>query len=460
MKLAPGAHIHILGIAGHAMRGVALAAVDLGYIVTGTDETAYSPGSDWLDQQGITWHKTADVSHIEGVDLVVLGGGVAIDQTELVAAQDAGIAIQSYPEFVSTLIPTDNRIVVTGTHGKTTTTSFIAWLLESAGRKPDFLVGIQPKNFESSVRLGGGDVAVLEGDEYRSSRLDTSSKFSHYQTKTAIITSIEMDHPDLFADLAAVRKRFEGLVENLPEDGLLVYCNDSQIIREVASKSTAQAVSYGTANAHWRALNTEFTALGISFDLQHDDEHIGTFNVPLFGAHNVSNATAALAVCLSQGISAEDLQAGCDSFLGASRRFERVSKAEDTITVVDDYAHHPTEVAATIAAAKQHFNGKIYTVFQPHTYSRTQSLLNEYQACFKNADAAYVVDIEGARETGVSADISSESLATEPNVHYVADRAQLINDLKSSMQPGDVLLSMSVNGYQNFASEINGILNA
>lgn len=460
MKLAPESHIHILGIAGHAMRGVALAAVDLGYKVTGTDETAYSPGSDWLDEQGITWYKKADSVHIDGVDLLVLGGGVATDQIELVAAQAAGVTVQSYPEFVSTLISTDNRIVVTGTHGKTTTTSFIAWLLESAGRNPDFLVGIQPKNFASSVRLGGGEVAVLEGDEYRSSRLDTSSKFSHYQAKTAIITSIEMDHPDMFADLAAVRERFEGLVANLPEDGLLVYCGDSEIIREVALKSKAEAVSYGTDDAHWRALNTEFTSQGIEFDLHHDDEHIGRFVVPLFGEHNVSNATAALAVGLSQGISADDLQAGAKSFLGASRRFERVSSTGDKITVIDDYAHHPTEVAATLAAAKQHFTGKIYAVFQPHTYSRTQSLLKEYQSCFNDADAAYIVDIEGAREAGVTVDITSESLATEPNVNYASDRTQLINDLTESMKPGDVLLSMSVNGYQNFAAEINRALNS
>lgn len=442
------------------MRGVALAAIDLGYKVTGTDETAYSPGSDWLDAKGITWYTTPDAMHLEGVDLLVLGGGVAVDQVELVAAQEAGLVIQSYPEFVSTLIPTDNRIVVTGTHGKTTTTSFIAWLLESAGRKPDFLVGIQPKNFASSVRLGGGDVAVLEGDEYRSSRLDTSSKFSHYAAKTAIITSIEMDHPDLFADLTEVRQRFEGLVENLPEDGLLVYCDDSQIIREVAANSKAQAVSYGTASSHWQAVNTEFNKDGISFDLQHDGELMGSFLVPLYGAHNVSNATAALAVCLSQGISIEDLQAGARTFLGASRRFERVSAPQDQITVVDDYAHHPTEVAATLAAARQHFTGKIYAVFQPHTYSRTQSLLKEYQACFNDADAAYIVDIEGAREAGVSADITSEALVTESNVHYAANRDQLIHNLKESMDPGDVLLSMSVNGYQGFAQEMNKLLNS
>lgn len=460
MKLANGAHIHILGIAGHAMAGVALAAKNLDYQVTGTDETAYEPMSGWLTEQGITWYREADEAHLEGVDLVVLGGGVAVDHSELLAAQQQGIAIQSYPELVSSLISTDNRIAVTGTHGKTTTTSLIAWLLEHAGKQPDYLVGIKPKNFESSVRLGDSKVAVLEGDEYRSSRLDISSKFSHYQPKQAIITSIEMDHPDLFADLAAVTERFEGLVQNLPEDGLLLYCNESETVRDVAAKSKAPAQSYGGENADWQVLNTKYISSGISFDLQHGSEIVGSFEAPMYGQHNVLNATAALAVCLAQGVPVETLQAGIKEFLGASRRFERISAADDKITVVDDYAHHPTEVAATLGAAKRHFGTKIYAIFQPHTYSRTQSLLKEYQECFGAADQAYVVDIEGAREAGVSADITAAALANDTNVHYAADRAELLETLKSSVQPGDVVISMSVNGYQDFAQELNKTLNS
>jgi len=451
--------IHILGIAGHAMAGVALAAKKLGNEVTGTDETAYEPMSSWLTEQGITWYQQADEKHLEDVDLLVLGGGVAEDHVELKAAQEADIQVKSYPELVSSLIETDNRIVVTGTHGKTTTTSFIAWLLESAGRKPDYLVGIKPKNFESSVRLEQGSVAVLEGDEYRSSRIDTSSKFSHYQAKTAIITSIEMDHPDLFADLEAVKERFEGVVENLPADGHLVYCDESEVAAQVATLSQAKVESYGGADSDWRTVNTEFNTEGISFDLYHADEQLGRFDVPLYGEHNVLNSTAALAVCLEQGISVKDLQVGAKSFLGASRRFERVSADGASITVIDDYAHHPTEVAATLSAAKQHFNAKVVAIFQPHTYSRTQSLLNEYQECFGDADQAYIVDIEGAREAGLEKEVSSADIATAPNVEYVADRSTLLNNLKQITKPGDVVVCMTVNGYQNIASEINTALN-
>lgn len=459
MKLSDGAHIHILGIAGHAMRGVALAARELGYTVTGTDETAYAPGSDWLDEAGITWWREASPDHLQDVDLLVLGGGVAADHAELIAAQQKNIRIQSYPELVSELISTDNRIVVTGTHGKTTTTSLIAWLLESAGKNPDFLIGIQPKNFDTSVHLHHGEVAVLEGDEYRSSRLDTSSKFNHYAPKTAIITSIEMDHPDLFADLAAVRERFEGLVANLPADGYLVY-HDDDIVRDVASKSSVKTESYGGDNSDWRATDVTYDEQGIGFTLNHRDEAIGEFRVGLYGEHNVLNATAGLAICLAQDVSIQQLQEGAASFLGASRRFERVSDQDSKVTVIDDYAHHPTEVAATIAAAKLHFSGRVIAVFQPHTYSRTQSLLKEYQACFAQADAAYIVDIEGARETGTEITVTSADVAVADNVTHMTSRQELLDTLKANVKPGDVLLCMSVNGYDNFAAEINTLINS
>ena len=441
------------------MAGVALAAKNLGFTVTGTDTTAYEPMSTWLSEQGIIWYKNASEAHLQGVDLLVLGGGIAEDHVELLAAQSQGITIQSYPELVDSLISTRNRIVVTGTHGKTTATSLIAWLLDSAGQNPDYLIGIKPKNFTSSVRLGDGKVAVLEGDEYRSSRLDTSSKFSHYQPMSAIITSIEMDHPDLFKDIEEVKERFTSLVASIPDDGHIVYCNESSVVREVVAGANCNVQSYGKAG-DWQALNTKYNELGLSFDVQHGNEQLGSIEVPLYGEHNVLNSLAALAICLQQGVSFEQLQAGARTFLGASRRFERVSAPQAGVTVIDDYAHHPTEVAATLAAAKQHFNGRVYAVFQPHTYSRTQSLLKEYQSCFADAYKAYVVDIEGAREATVSSEVTAQSLATEPNVTYMPDRAELLQAIKLDAKPGDVVVCMTVNGYQQIAQELNSIINA
>jgi UDP-N-acetylmuramate: L-alanyl-gamma-D-glutamyl-meso-diaminopimelate ligase len=446
-------HVHILGIAGHAMAGVALAASKLGYTVTGTDEGAYPPMSTWLTKQGINYWTTPDLAHLEGVTMLVLGGGVKPDHPELVEAQKLKLPIKSYPELVSELLGDARRIVVTGTHGKTTTTSLISWILESAGKKPDYLIGIKPHNFDSSVRLSGSQIAVLEGDEYRSSQLDTSSKFSRYKPNVAIITAIEHDHPDLFPDLESVVERFEGLVSDLPEDGRLYYCQASEVVRDVAVTSKALHESYGEGG-DWEPRNVQFDADGIHFDLAHHDEVLGRLDVPLYGEHNVLNATAAAAVALGEGLSFEELAKGCKSFKGASRRFERVSKKGAKVVVIDDYAHHPTEAETTIDAVTKHFDGRVIAVFRPHTYSRTLGLLEEYQRAFDGADVAYIAEIEGAREAGLETQVSGADIAKATHVHYQPDRAKLVAAVVNEAKPGDVVLCMSVNGYEKLAEEL------
>ncbi len=455
--------IHILGIAGHAMRGVAYAAKQLGNEVAGTDEFAYSPGTEQLAEWGIPLYTEPDSSHLDGVDTLVIGGAVVSDHPELLQARSKGIKVSSYPEFVASLIKDERRIVVAGTHGKTTTTSLIAWILDSAGRKPDFLVGIQPNNFDSSVRLQHGDIAVLEGDEYRSSRLDTSSKFSHYRADVAVITSIEMDHPDLFADLAAVEERFEGLVRTLPPKGKLVYWSGSSEVRMAAAKSSAPTESYDLEDADWTAEDVDFTPAGIEFNLMNHEQDLGRIQVATFGQHNVLNALAAAAVTLGEGVSFDQLSQATSTFRGASRRFELVSKPDAKVMVIDDYAHHPTEVAATINAAKLHFDGRVIAVFRPHTYSRTASLMGEYQLAFEEADKAFIAEIEGAREQGSGGQpddgekVTSSAEIAEgagPNVVFEPDRAKLIEAVLVEAKPGDVVLCMTVNGYRGLAQEL------
>lgn len=447
-------HIHILGITGHAMRGVALALKERGYVVTGTDPNAYSPGTDWLDAQGIRWWREPSISHLEGVGVVVLGGGVAIDQLELIEAQKLGIKITSYPELVGELIKDSKRLVVTGTHGKTTTTSMLAWILECAGRQPDFLIGIKPNNFDSSVRLRGSKVTVLEGDEYRSSSLDMQSKFIYYKPNVVIITSIEHDHPDLFPDLQSVERRFKDLVEALPRSGRLYVCADNQAVVEVAANSAAPLSTYGAAG-EWQAQDISYLPDGIVYKLVRHNEALGMIHLPLYGLHNVLNSLAAAAVALNENVSFDELKLALLTFTGASRRFERVSAVGANVTVIDDYAHHPTEVAATVAAAKKHFDGRVIAIFRPHTYSRTQALLGEFQDAFRQTDQAYIVPIEGARERGEST-VSGADIAAGAGekVIYEPERAKLINEVLGFVKTGDVVLCMSVNGYDGFAQEL------
>lgn len=452
-------HVHILGIAGHAMRGVALALKDRGWEVTGTDENAYPPGSDWLDEHKITWWREPAVAHLDGVSLLVLGGGEPADHLELLAAQKRGIAIKSYPQVVGELVAKARRIVIAGTHGKTTTTSLITWILESAGRKPDYLIGIQPHNFDTSVRLADSDIAVLEGDEYRSSRLDITSKFIYYQADVVVITSIEHDHPDLFGDLAAVRERFTQLVTQLPHDGRLFVCDASAEAVGVAVDSGAPITTYGY-DGHWKARNVEYLPDGLSYDLVRHDEPQGRVHLPLYGEHNILNSLAAAGVSMNEGVTFEQLCDAAATFKGAARRFERVSAAAAKVTVIDDYAHHPTEVVATIAAAKRHFKGRVVAIFRPHTYSRTLALMTDYHQAFAGADQAFILPIEGAREGRAAEQTSGEDIAKGAggNISYQPDRAELIKAVAATTKPGDIVLCMSVSGYNDLAQELATVL--
>ncbi len=452
--------LHFIGIAGHTMAGLALAAKTNGYAVTGLDETAYPTdvniSAQFLDKNKITWWREADVKHIEGVDGVVVSGGTKPDHIELEAARKANVPIKSFAELWGELTADHYRIVVTGTHGKTTTASLIAWILEVAGDKPDFLIGITPKNFDASVRLAGSRVAVTEGDEYQSSQLDDHSKFDFYRPDTAVITSIEHDHPDVFADLAAVAARFKHLVSELPANGRLYYWAADPNIQPLLAGTKATKVGYGLTTADWRSGAISFNRAGLRFEAVRDGTSLGEISLPLYGEHNVLNTLAALAVTHDYGVSWETITKAVAGFKGAARRFERLTNPNDPVQVIDDYAHHPTAAAATIAAVKLHFPGRLVALYQPHTYSRTSALLAEYRQAFAGADETILLPIEGARERHLAATVSSQDIATGAagKVEVVADRAAAIAAAVRLARPGDIVLCMSVDGCQNLAGEL------
>ncbi|MDP4000383.1 MAG: UDP-N-acetylmuramate--L-alanine ligase [bacterium] len=449
-------HYHFLGIFGHAMRGVAAAVKDLGRTVTGTDE-GDSPPTDWLRKQDIRWWSKPDPRHLQGVTTVIISGRIEPDNPELVAAQRQGIPVFSFAELVGDLTKRARRIVIAGTHGKTTTTSLLAWTFESAKRHPDYLVGIQPKNFPSTVRLADGALAVIEGDEYRSSLIDDRSKFAHYRPATLILTSIEHDHPDFFQDLAAVRDRFAELIKDLPADGRLVHWAGSETVREVAEAFPGERHSYAFEDADWYPEHPRYEPDGIRFVLKHHDDTLGELIVPIYGEHNVLNAVAAAAVALQEGLSFEEVAKAFTGFKGAARRFELISEPGADITVIDDYAHHPTEARTTIRAAKLHYPGRrVIAVYQPHTYSRTKELLSEYHQAFGDADQAFITKIEDFDPKGVDLKVSGSDVAAGAGkrVRYVEDRGELLDAVVKAARPGDVILSMSVSGNDSFAQKL------
>lgn len=440
------------------MRGVAYAAKERGLEVTGTDEGAYPPGSDWLDKHRITWWKTPGKKHLEGVDRVIISGHIQPDHPELVEAQSKGIKVESFPEFIAELTKEARRIVIAGTHGKTTTTSLVTWLLESAGRKPDYLVGIKPHNFESSVRMDDSDVAVIEGDEYRASQLDTRSKFDYYRPDVLVVTSIEMDHPDFFTGIEDIKGRFKRLIQGIPSDGHLIYHQDDETVRSTVQQAAHHLATdgYGGIQAEWHAEDVDYHADGLSLTVWRGKTSQGRLTVPLYGRHNVLNSLAATAAVLSVGMTMAEVVSGAKDFKGASRRFERVTAPGAAVSVIDDYAHHPTEVSTTIDAAKLHFPGRVIAVFRPHTYSRIKELLNEYRQAFSEADTAFIAPIEGARETDTSETISGDDIArgAGEQVSYLAERPALVEAITGAVRPGDTVLCMTVNGYDNLAQEL------
>ncbi|HEX7260126.1 MAG TPA: Mur ligase family protein [Candidatus Saccharimonadia bacterium] len=453
--------LYFLGITGHTMRGLALAVQQLGYTVIGSDPGSYSvPGEDALDTAGIQWSKLADPAELKGIDGLIISGGTPADDPMLAAAKQRKIKVRSYAEFVGELAKSKRRIVVAGTHGKTTTTSLIAWLLESAGCQPDFLVGVRPHNFGSSVRLGDGRMMVLEGDEYRASTLDDHSKFWFYRPDVLVATSLEMDHPDMFTNVAAIRERFTALVKAMPKDGLMIYWAGSEELKKVAKTSAAAVQSYGI-DGDLHVDHVAFGAGGVSFDLYKEDVYQGHFSAPLYGQHNVDNATAAIAVAAAEGLSVEEIQAGLQSFRGAVRRFDIVSPPQAAIRVVDDYAHHPSEIAATIEAARLHFDGRVLAVVRPHTYSRVKELMEGYREAVQDADMAFVASIEGAREAELETVVSGADIARENGNHvvYEPNRRKLIERVVEAARPGDVVVSMTVGGYDGLAAELATRLN-
>ncbi|HEY6736494.1 MAG TPA: UDP-N-acetylmuramate--L-alanine ligase [Candidatus Saccharimonadia bacterium] len=457
-------HLYFVGITGHAMRGLAWATHELGYTVTGLDEPATDPGASWVTEHGLKWTRDFKPEYLEGVTaIIVTGAHVSDDAPVIVEAREREIPIKSYAQLVGELTTGAQVIAVGGTHGKTTTTSLITWLLDAAGRHPDYLVGIRPFNFDTNVRLTGAKIAVVEGDEYRASPLEQKSKLQYLHPDTLVLTNVEMDHPDFFADIDAVKTRFREIITALPKTGRLIVCNESHNALEVAKAAPCDVITYSLHDGgDYQARDIAYLPAGIEFDVEAYGQNLGRVAVPLYGRHNVLNSLAATCAVLKSGLSLTDVISGAEGFKGAYRRFNLLTDPDASITVIDDYAHHPTEVAATLAAAKLHFEGRrIVAVFRPHTYSRTAALLPEYEQAFTSADEVFITDIEGAREAHLAHTVSGRDVADRAgaNAHYSPSREALLHDLSANCKTGDVVVCMTVSGYEDVAGELAKQLN-
>lgn len=462
---APPAHLHFLGICGYAVSGLALCCQELGFLVTGSDEDAYPPTTEILRAAGIPFAADHDPANLDrwGVpDLVVLGNQVQPGNAELFAAGARGLAILSEAEAYRGLTAGRRRAVVCGTHGKTTTSALAAFMLDQAGCNPGFRLGATPQDFATTARLGDpreGSPFVFEGDEYTTSALDPRAKFLHWQPEIVTLLNLELDHPDLYPDLAAYEAPYRELVSELGPEGRLIYNAENPEAAQLAAGSPAASESFGVSRGDWSLL-TPPVAVGGRQHLQVRMPGGGRVEMalPNFGAHNAANALAALATAVRLGADPEAAAAAAARYHGVARRFEVLGSAGG-ITVVDDYAHHPTKLRATIAGARQQFGWDVQLVMVhvPHTYSRTRALLAEYRDTFDGLDLLVLGPIEPARERHLAGTVSSADVAalvSGVEVAMVDSADAAIREVKTRVIPPAVVVCSSVRGFDGVAARL------
>ncbi|HUT15237.1 MAG TPA: UDP-N-acetylmuramate--L-alanine ligase [Anaerolineae bacterium] len=441
-------HVHLVGIGGIGLSAIARVLHQDGYVVSGCDAQQTALTAE-LTTLGMDVRHGHHPGHIADVDLVIVSSAVPYGNPELVAARNAGKTVVKRDQVLGELMAAKVGIAVAGTHGKTTTSALISFVLTEMGLDPTFIVGGILRDVNTNARLGQGPHFVVEADEY-------DHMFLGLRPKLAVVTIIEMDHPDCFSDIGEVMSAFDRFVRLVPNDGAIIGCADgprvAELLRRLRKDRPVEVITYGLdAESTWHARNVEDNAWGGSdLTVMHHGRAIGQCQLRLAGLHNVSNALAVLAVAHCLGLDMERVLAALPGFHGVCRRFEIKGEANG-ILVIDDYAHHPTEIRATLAAARRRYGERpLWVFFQPHTYSRTKSLMAEFAKSFGDADHVVISEIYAARETdnlGITARDLVERV-THPDVRYAATLLQASEYLKHALRPGDVLLTLGAgDGY-------------
>ena len=441
-------HIHLIGIGGVSMSGIAEILHSCGFIVTGSD-TSQSEITDKLIKNHIPVKIGHDLENLERANLVVFSAAVKKEDPELVRARELNIPIVERGTFLGILTKAfKDTICISGTHGKTTTTSMISLCFLEANLDPSIQVGAYLKQINGNYRVGNSDYFIIEACEYVESYLKL-------YPKVEVILNIDNDHLDYFGTLENIIKSFGNYIKLIPEDGLLVINWDDPNCRTLTKNTNAKVVTYGikNENANFVARNIVFNNNGFpTFDVYHNNNFYKTISLSIPGAHNVMNALACIAVCNEYGIEKEDIKNALLKYTGAHRRFE-FKGSFNNVSVYDDYGHHPTEITATANALKQKKYNKSWVIFQPHTYSRTKTLLNDFANALLNFDNIIVTDIYAARENNTY-DISSKDLVDKikqlgHDAIYISDFNEIVKYIKEHAKPSDIVLTLGAGTVTN-----------
>ena len=451
-QISKNAHIHFIGIGGISMSGLAMIALQNGYKVTGSDRSR-SHITDKLSDMGAKIYEGHDEKNIDGADLCVHTAAVKMDNPEMAAAARKNIRLIDRAEFLGAIMKNYNHAVgVSGTHGKTTTTSMLAHALINADLDPTISVGGELDIIGGNIRTGGSEYFVTEACEY------TNSFLKFYPT-IALITNIEEDHLDFFTGgITQIRESFRQFAELTRNKGSVVALGSDKNIRIALEGSDLDITTYGMTDEYdYYPKNIVYRAGYPSFDVYKNGEMICHLNLNVPGDHNILNSLATIAVCELMGADIEKSAKGIEAFKGTHRRFERKGEVNGAI-VLDDYAHHPTEIKATLKAAKEFPHNKIMCIFQPHTYSRTRTLWNEFVAAFGDADELILTHIYAAREKydGVTdpQKLAKEIQETGVNAKYIDDFDDIAKYVKENAQEGDIVFTMGAGDVTEIGGKI------
>ena len=454
--------VHFVGIGGIGMCGIAEVLHDLGVRVSGSD-LSEGPTVARLRSLGVEVATGHDAARIEDADVVVVSSAIRASNPEVVAAQERGIPVIPRAEMLAEIMRVKDGIAVAGTHGKTTTTSLIAHLLDAAGLDPTAVIGGRVRGSAGDVagertgaRLGRGELLVAEADE-------SDGSFLRLAPVIAVVTNIEPEHLDHYGSYDALEAAFAAFVNRIPFWGAGVVCLDHPGVQAILPRLERRITTYGLVpQADWVAADVSAHPWGMRFHTRHRGEVLGTVDLPLPGRHNVQNALAALAVSHEVEVPFDRAAAALESFTGVERRFETIGSV-GAIRIVDDYGHHPTEVRATLAAARELHSGRLVVVYQPHRDSRTRDLLDEFANAFHDADLVMLTEIYAAGEEKIPGVDSASLVAAirargHRNVELVADLERVPAALVDRLRDGDLVLTMGAGSVGGLGRRLLAVL--
>ncbi|HTD45150.1 MAG TPA: UDP-N-acetylmuramate--L-alanine ligase [Bryobacteraceae bacterium] len=444
--------VHFTGIGGIGMSGLAEVLLELGYPVTGSD-LRLSPTTTRLAARGAAIFEGHSAANLAGAKAVVVSSAVRGDNPEVIEARRLGLPVIHRGELLAELMRQKFGIAIAGSHGKTTTTSMVAAMLSHANLDPTFVVGGRVGMMGgANARLGSSDYLVVESDE-------SDGSFLKLAPIIAVVTNIDREHLDHYSGIEQIRQAFAEFIEKVPFYGVAILCLDDENIQQILPNVNRRTITYGvSAQAHLRITSSSAGHMASEFHLQFRDRDLGCFRLRVPGAHNVLNGTAAVAVGLELEIPVDTIREALAGFSGVERRFQ-VRGSERGITIVDDYGHHPTEIRATLASARScRFKG-VHVLFQPHRYTRTQALMEDFARSFHQADTVHVADIYAASETPIDG-VTSEALVEKlrafghRGAYYVGSLERGISSVIAAASPGDAIVTLGAGSVSQAGDQI------